>query len=297
MKDIAVTYHYVRSPDWRGIHPLRPELFAAQLDWLASHYDVVGLDEYGRRRGAKPRCIITFDDATKDQYEVAFPILQQKGLPAYFTLMSGIFESCRVPIMHLTHAVLSFFSDEEIWEELTQRFDMSRVSEHSSIYHYERDLFRRYNKYALNFLLSEDDSRSVLEPKLLEKYSTWDDFIDAYYINLDEWGRILKAGMTVGVHAVHHSPYTGDAQHFYECEIAPCRKFIYRQFGVNADWYTPAFGGGTKYREMITELQPLLEATGFKGGFTTIAGYNEGNSFWFNRFDCNQIPPVGNVLK
>lgn len=295
MKDIAIMYHYVRVPEWKGIYPLHPELFKAQLEWLLKNFELVSPEELGKPKGLKPRCVITFDDATKDQYEIAFPILQSKGIPAYFTLISGVFEQNKVPIVHLTHTALSYFSDEEIWEELKRKFDMSTVHESSVIYTYEKDIYRRYNKYALNFLLTESESRSVLEPKVIEVYRSWDNFINSFYINLDEWRTMLHAGITIGVHGVEHKPYCGDTKRFFEDEVMPCKQFIIENLGVQPQWYTPAFGGGVYYQEMMEQLPPILEVEGFIGGFTTIPQYNEGkSSFWLNRFDCNRIPPVGN---
>ncbi|MNB76739.1 Polysaccharide deacetylase [compost metagenome] len=297
MKNLAVMYHYVRPREWSGIHPLEPKLFEEQLNWLLKQYEIVepnGLLEPACN--SKPRCVITFDDATKDQYEYAFPILKRKGIPAYFTFMSGIFEKSKVPVVHLTHAALSFFSDEEIWEELNKQFVLSDVSQKSSIYHYEQDLFRRYNKYALNFALSEEDSRLFLESKVLSKFSSWSEFIDMFYISMNEWRELIKAGMTVGVHAVDHRAYSEPAERFLKEEIIPCKQYIREHFGIVPEWYTPAFGGGPRYMEMIQNLQPFLKAEGFKGGFTTISGYNEqAGEFWFNRFDCNKVPPVGNL--
>ncbi|WP_139209634.1 polysaccharide deacetylase family protein [Paenibacillus sp. NFR01] len=288
-------YHYVQVPGLKGIHPLHPDLFEKQLDWVLQNYEVVVPDDLEKPRQSKPRCVITFDDATKDQYEIAFPILKSRGIPAYFTFMSGIFTNRKVPVVHLVHAALSFFTDEEIWEEICSKFDTSQVKENSQIYSYEPDIYRRYNKYALNFYLSEEESRSVLEPKLIEKFQTWDRFIESYYINLDEWKVINHAGMSIGVHAVDHKPYCGVAERFFANEIKPCKQFIQEHLGFSPKWYTPAFGGGTLYQDMILKLRPVLEKEGFAGGFTTLAGFNdENNRFWLNRFDCNRIPPVGN---
>jgi peptidoglycan/xylan/chitin deacetylase (PgdA/CDA1 family) len=58
-----------------------------QVEWVARRFDVVSLDELGRRletgeeRG-RPAAAVTFDDGYVGVYEQAFPLLQRKGIPA-----------------------------------------------------------------------------------------------------------------------------------------------------------------------------------------------------------------------
>ncbi|USG65316.1 polysaccharide deacetylase family protein [Brevibacillus ruminantium] len=296
MKDISIMYHYVQIPGLKGIFPFDPKEFELQIEWATKHYDIVAPDDLNKPRGKKPYCVLTFDDATKDQYEIAFPILQKKGIPAYFTVMSGPLLERRVPVFHLIHTVLSFFTDEEIWRELTARFDVKAVPERSHYYSYESSPFRRYNKYALNFHLTEQQSRSFLEEKALSVFHSFENFINSYYINEREFIKMCQAGMTLGVHAAHHRPFTGDAKAFYDSEIEPCRKFMADRLGVDAKWYTPAFGGGTQAERMMKELGEVLRDHGFKGAFTTKSGFNNGlDSFWLHRYDCISLPPRSEV--
>jgi len=61
--------------------------FADFLDYLGRHYDLVSSDwalDFLAGRAAPKRAplLLTFDDATRDTYEVAFPLLKAKGFPA-----------------------------------------------------------------------------------------------------------------------------------------------------------------------------------------------------------------------
>ncbi|WP_126428712.1 polysaccharide deacetylase family protein [Brevibacillus marinus] len=296
MNDLAIMYHYVQPPKWRGIVPLDPKDFERQIEWVTRNYEVVAPDELGKPRGQKPFCVLTFDDGTKDQYDVAFQILQKKGIPAYFTVMSGPIANRRVPVFHLIHVVLSFFSDQEIWEELSAKYDLQAVPEQSKIYAYEPNLFRRYNKYALNFHLSEQQSREFLEEKALSVFHSFENFIDSYYINEREYIKMRQAGMTLGVHATDHRAFEGKAEDFFQREIQPCREFMREKLGVDAKWYTPAFGGGEQAGRMMEELEGILRSHGFVGAFTTKPGLNNGlNSFWLHRYDCICLPPRSEV--
>lgn len=298
LEDIAIMYHYVNDSKWKGIVPLHPEDFEKQLEWITTNYEVVSPEELGKPRGTKPFCVITFDDGTKDQYEVAFQILNKKGLPGYFTVMSGPLTAGKIPIMHLVHTVLSFYTDKEIWNELSEEFDTSMVPVKSSnIYWYEKDIYRRYNKYTLNFLLNEQQSRPFLEGKLLSKFRSIKDFIDSFYINEIEFRKMISAGMTIGVHAKDHVPYNGTGIKYFNEEIKPCMDYISNSLGINPKWYTPAFGGGENTELMLNELKDILKRNGFLGGFTTREGYNhELSEFWLNRFDCAKLLKNNNCL-
>ena len=297
MKDLAIMYHYVQSPRLKGIVPLEPTDFELQLDWVTKHYEVISPDDLGKSRREKPFCILTFDDATKDQYEVAYPILKKKGIPAYFTVMSGPLVERRVPVFHLIHTVLSFFSDEEIWVELSSKYELDAVPHLSDIYSYETVPCRRYNKYALNFFLSENESRNFLESKALSVFHSFENFIDKYYINESEFIKMRQEGMTLGVHATHHKAFNGDAMDFFMSEIKPCSQFIHERLGFQPKWYTPAFGGGIEAERMMRELEPLLKEHGFKGAFSTQPALNDGlNSFWLHRYDCMALPPRGEKM-
>lgn len=292
MLDVAVMYHYVRPKDWKGIVPLEPEKFEEQIDLLSKSYEIISPEDLHKPRGLRPRCILTFDDGTKDQYTNAFSIMKKKGVPGYFTVMSGPLKNKVVPIFHLVHIVLSFHSDEEIWNELSSMYDVSSVPDLSSCYHYEQDMYRRYNKYTLNFLLTAAEARSYLFDKAIKIFGSSDEIIDQYYVNKNEFLEMKSQGMTIGVHGNYHIPYSGDAADFFINEIEPCVEFMRNELSIEPRWYTPAFGGGENQKNMVTDLEPILREHGFQGAFTTTAGKNNGlSSFWLNRYDCIHVPP------
>ncbi|MCZ8133019.1 MAG: polysaccharide deacetylase family protein [Steroidobacteraceae bacterium] len=78
-------YHrFSQHPEHRRLH--RSE-FERQLDVLHRQFRVVSLGEYGgwlaEGRPVPPRvAIITVDDGYRDFYEVAYPLLRERGLPA-----------------------------------------------------------------------------------------------------------------------------------------------------------------------------------------------------------------------
>jgi peptidoglycan/xylan/chitin deacetylase (PgdA/CDA1 family) len=95
----VLTYHRVSRPEERPwLHPglisATPESFAQQMEFLASHYRIVSLDDVldarQHRRPLGPRSVlITFDDAYVDFAEHAWPVLQQMGVPVTLFVASA----------------------------------------------------------------------------------------------------------------------------------------------------------------------------------------------------------------
>ncbi|MFB7156101.1 polysaccharide deacetylase family protein, partial [Lysinibacillus sp. NPDC056232] len=123
------------------------------------------------------------------------------------------------------------------------------------------------------------------------KYGSLIKFINSFYISKNELLEMKDSGMELGVHCVNHFPYKGPADVFFKQEISPCIDYFKNQLGFTPYYYTPAFGGGINYREMLIELEPILKDNGFKRGFTTIGTKFNANkdTFWINRIDCNQV--------
>ena len=221
-------YHYVRErASWKGSVPISPREFEEQLDYLGKTYNFV-LPRDIHKSGNKPNCIISFDDATKDQYEIAFDILKKKGIPAYFTVMSGVFQQNRVPTFHLVHTALSNFKDKDIWEKLRliAPSEESWINKAYTIYHYESDKDRAKIKYCLNYLLDKNQARSFLEHLLGLNDESIKSFINDFYISKSEFKTMIKEGMDIGIHCVNHEPFNGDAIGYFNSEIKPCYDFI-----------------------------------------------------------------------
>ena len=98
---LILMYHRVLPPDYPALDTVQPgmwthpETLRRQIEVLKSLYDVTSLDEWvaaNVRGDALPAraCAITFDDGWHDNYEHAFPILKQAGVPATIFLTTGL---------------------------------------------------------------------------------------------------------------------------------------------------------------------------------------------------------------
>jgi len=74
---------------------LCPSDFSAMLDWLESKYNLIGAREYFRKfersQLANEDICLSFDDALLCQYDIAVPILEERGIDAFFFVYSSVF--------------------------------------------------------------------------------------------------------------------------------------------------------------------------------------------------------------
>jgi len=103
---IILTYHRVTETWDDALDYSQPGMvvtdstFERQVAVLKEHFEVVTLgallaDGTSAARPARPRCVITFDDGWRDNYDLAFPILRRHGLPATVFLATDFIGSDR----------------------------------------------------------------------------------------------------------------------------------------------------------------------------------------------------------
>src|SRR5688572_18351178 len=80
---VVLTYHRVGPPDAR--FPSFPvSMFRTQMEWLARNCTPIHPNDLSASAASLGRLpvLVTFDDAYRDYYEYAYPILKTFGIPA-----------------------------------------------------------------------------------------------------------------------------------------------------------------------------------------------------------------------
>jgi peptidoglycan/xylan/chitin deacetylase (PgdA/CDA1 family) len=97
-RGVVLMYHRVLSDaPHPGVDPgmfVTASAFEHHLRLLRSRYDLVTIDAFGewmtgQRVLTRPPCAITFDDGWRDNYDVAFPLLQRYGATATVFLVTS----------------------------------------------------------------------------------------------------------------------------------------------------------------------------------------------------------------
>ncbi len=265
-------YHAViRTPlkvgDW-GF--LEVESFQEQLSYLKQHYKVISLTEAVQRLHhgdlSANTAVITFDDGYQNNFEVAFPILFDAGLPATIFAVTGYLNSSdTVWTARLHHALTETKRKSFCWSGI--EIDLSSLKAR-----------------AQSLRILKQGLKQLPQPQLLEEVrhlvrEVGDDpdhpmALDSPYrmLGYDAISTMIDSGLIeLGAHSVTHailSNLSGDQQ---RCEIQGSIETITKVTGRPCRWF--AYPNG-RSEDFTSESINLLHASKISGAVTAIAGKN-----------------------
>ena len=103
---LVVNYHRIGSCEHNrfddGVFSATADEFRDQVRYLRANFEILGSDELlnAAERGFalnRAAVVITFDDGYRDNYEFAFPVLRELGVPAFFFIPTEYIDSPRLP--------------------------------------------------------------------------------------------------------------------------------------------------------------------------------------------------------
>ncbi len=215
-RNLVVTYHYVRERNSDGVTGVTPGRFRRQVEAIGRRYEIVTAPEWDAFAATTDGlALITFDDAVRDQHEVAFPILEDLAAPCVvFTPMRPYApDPARGEDAWITQHLLHALAQELGWEELEGRVrgrigdppvDGARMD---ALYHYEEPRKRRL-KFLMAFALPPERAGRVLR-------AINDDPADGPRLRAGDWfagveglREMQAAGHAIGGHGFDHLPYS-----------------------------------------------------------------------------------------
>lgn len=116
-----IMYHSVVNsslPLWNWTF-ISEKSFYSQMRYLKKHFEIIRLTEAVERLNStkKPAVVITFDDGYQNNYDIAFPILQQEKIPATIFLTTGLINTDdTTPLCRLHHAFQESNKETLFWK-------------------------------------------------------------------------------------------------------------------------------------------------------------------------------------
>jgi peptidoglycan/xylan/chitin deacetylase (PgdA/CDA1 family) len=165
---------------------------------------------------------LTFDDALRCQYDIAFPVLNQFGLTAFWFVYSSVFEGNWEPLEVYRHfRTTAFLSVDEFYRDFFQciadvypaeyqtviaEFDPASYLSEFSIYSADDRLFR----YFRDHILGPSRYDSVMQSMMLEKGFDPLNVTGKLWMNDDHLRALRKAGHLIGLHSYTHPTRLAD---------------------------------------------------------------------------------------
>ena len=216
---ISVNYHYIRErfdTPYPSIFGVTPEQFSSQLDLLGR--DAVFLSALeisaiiGGQKQLPPRAaIVTFDDGFREQYELAWPILQKKGIPAIFFVNTRTIDETFVVNTHKVHLIRAYTSPGKLLNILQQICEKEKINLHlpeagkaGEVYKYDTSESARI-KYFLNHELRGEKQELIID-KCFKELGFDEALINpALYMTREMISSLAEEGM-LGTHGHSHLP-------------------------------------------------------------------------------------------
>ena len=174
---IGVNYHYIRESfdaPYPSIFGVTPSEFINQLDILGRSAEFLSLDDVveiidGETTMPQRSVVITFDDGFKEQFELAWPILKSKGIPAIFFINTKPIEEEFVTTTHKIHVLRAYTSPSELLESLQIVLEDQGISftlptpfKAREVYKYD-SIEDAQLKYFLNYVLDDNQRIQVVD--------------------------------------------------------------------------------------------------------------------------------------
>ncbi len=285
---IVLNYHRVVpdgvQPDWsRGVVSADRSAFARQVAWIARRFrtpapaEAVETIEKGGRFG-DPSVLITFDDGYIDNFEIAFPVLREHGVPAVFFIPTEPFLRRRLGWWDHTAYLVRRCERSILRIEYPSpaTIDLSAPDREASIKrvlkHVKASLSVDYGRF-LDHLRS---ATGVASPPP-----------ETEGRELMDWGHLkamAAAGMAIGGHTHTHPLLAGLDEKEQRRELATCREVLLEKVGGPID--TMAYPTG-KPEVFNAITKRVARETGYRAGFSFYGGTNRGGRV--DPFDVRRV--------
>ena len=286
---LALNYHRVGDGSGsmfdRGLWSCDAEAFDNQVRFCKAHFDLITpadlRDVLGRGRGRY--LLITFDDGYRDNYEVAFPILQRERAPATFFVSTGFIDSPHIA-----------WWDEIAW--------MVRTSERRSVSLpgwlaapvrlvtdreiAVRTLLRTYKTLPTNETGAYLDD--IAEATGSGRYDSQQD--GQTWMTWDMLREMRASGMIVGGHTVNHLVLARAPREIQLEEIAKCSRRLAMELGEPMRYFSYPVGGTGAFDATTKEC---LEQVGVQYAFSYYSGYRQFHDW--DDYDIRRVPVESDV--
>lgn len=298
-------YHYIRenfTTPYPSIFGITPDDFRKQLVllknqgiFIAPHFLVENLNEVLESKDNY--LLVTFDDGLKEQFDFALPILDELNIPALFFINSINHIEKKVSLAHQIHLVRSVVSSDELFESLVtttnRKLSQLEIQQAHQFYRFDNPKSAEL-KYFLNVLLDITTQEKFINA-IFTQYFDEKEVLESLYMNTDEIQQLIQRGY-IGSHTHSHLPLGIYDEQTIFSELETTKKYLENLGGETINCV--AYPYGTK-EAATEEVGELAQQVGYKIGFTTKPGLNNGsdNPLLLNRFDCNDLVGGKNYIK
>lgn len=266
-KLLVITYHRVKPET--GPNPLNTivstETFVRQVEQIAGKMPVISLADAASqcRNGTIKRgiqAVLSFDDGYIDNYEIAFPLLKKKGLPAVFFLSTAYIGK--------GSPLWDFEVIMRILDTKSERIDAgSYLAVKTGFESLASFVFRVFDELKSRDFTTVEKAIRYLRGKRSCGY----DFSGDHCMGWDQAAEMARTGMEIGAHGVTHRSLSRIPLSEAIEEIMESKSAVERNTGRPC--FNFAFPFGSR-RDYSAALIGEVKKAGFNACLLNIHGYN-----------------------
>ena len=252
--------------------------FSRALDLLEQDFEIVSPQAFfwGREQKVLPekQVLLTFDDSLRSQFDVAVPVLEERGLSGAFAVYTSIYTGAPDPLeIFATFRAQAFPDFHRFWQAFlaVDYLDVPSVLEkaHAAVaagflgafpfYSEEEKLFR----FVRDHLLSREEYQTVMW-SMISQHPSFDPETVAseLWMSVDQLQVLVDAGHSVGLHS-HTHPTRMDLLN---------RDAQQREYSENYNWILGSLGVKPEFAahpcgRYNSETLEVISALGVKFGF------------------------------
>ncbi|MGE3820796.1 MAG: polysaccharide deacetylase family protein [Isosphaeraceae bacterium] len=273
---LVLTYHRIGDPSatdfYAPVVSATPEGLREQLRRLRRTRRVLTLEEATEIIASgspihRSVALVTFDDGTRDNAEVAAPILREEGVPATFFLPTGLIDEPRLPWYDHVASVLNQSKVRILRLDRPEPMvvDLAQVSKAQAI--------ARVVWACLAVDIDTNDEAGVLAHLEERAEATLDATATGreLFMSWDDARALIRAGHSVGSHAHSHRKLSALPEADQRDELTRSKAILETRLGREARTLAYPYGWPGAYDETT---QRLAREAGYRVAFASIEGVN-----------------------
>jgi len=238
--------------------------FRDQLSYLKDHFHLIKIEDDFDTESDKPKAIITFDDGFLNNYEHAFPILKNLGIPFTIYLSTGFIDGKKTLwFTRLLQALIETKKAELIWNKFTLPLgDRESKSVASNVL--QRELKKLPPKELENTL------EIIISALGVDPEVDYSGHIDFGMLSSDAIREMLESGLvTFGAHTHDHTILTRLDIDAAKQQIERSIRGVEAITGLKCEHFAYPNGGRADYTQ---DHAQFLQELGIKTAVTMIPG-------------------------
>lgn len=277
---LVITHHRIGDPTasayYEPVFSASPTAFREQVCYLRDHFRVVTLTEVESGTALnEPSVLIAFDDGYRDNFDTAYPILKELGVPATFFIPTTFFEKPRLPWWDHTAYVLKQTARDRIVLDWPMPMSIELTSGHRSELASGGHRAAAIWSVVLLYLASKLDDEARFRAHLEDRAEVAVDEAalgPELFMTWDQVRLLAQSGMAIGSHSHSHRRMASLSEEQQREELMTSKQILEHELGFEVRSVAYPFGWEGAYNE-LTKQQ--ARAAGYHLGFSAQTGLNE----------------------